>query len=190
MRKRFIDLVISTLCLLLLWPAFLVTAVVILLMDGRPIFYCQQRLGQHGQIITIRKFRSMTHNPHRQTDTQVRLDNPEVTRFGRFMRRTKIDELPQIWNVWVGDMSVVGPRPALPSNLENYTPRQRRRLEVKGGLTCLAQVFGGSYLPWDERIEYDLEYIARQSFWLDLRIILKTILVVLMGEERFIKRPR
>lgn len=175
--------------LLLLSPLFLITAVIIWLTDGRPILYRQQRLGQQGQLITIYKFRSMTHNPNRQVNAQVRMHDPEVTGFGRFIRRTKMDELPQIWNVWVGNMSVVGPRPALPSSLKTYDDRQRHRLDVKGGLTCLAQIYGSSHLSWDERIEYDLEYIARQSFWLDLQIILKTVLVVLLGEERFIKHP-
>ncbi len=187
--KRPFDLIVSSLALLLLSPLFVVTAVIIWLTDGRPILYSQQRLGQQGKLITIHKFRSMTHNPHRTVNAQVRLHDPEVTGFGRFIRRTKIDELPQIWNVWVGNMSVVGPRPALPASLETYDARQSRRLEVKGGLTCLAQIYGSSHLPWDERIEYDLEYIARQSFWLDLQIIFKTVIVVVLGEERFIKHP-
>ncbi|MFZ0548134.1 MAG: sugar transferase [Candidatus Promineifilaceae bacterium] len=187
MLKRLFDIAISLAFLVFLSPLFLIISLLILLTDGRPVFYSQDRLGKNAVIFRFHKFRSMTNNPKRKVDQQVRGDNPEITAVGRLIRRLKIDELPQLWNILKGDMSIVGPRPALPKYLETYTPRQRRRLDVRGGLTCLAQINGSSHLSWDERIEYDLMYIDNQSLWLDLKIILKTILVVLFGEKRYIK---
>lgn len=189
MLKRLFDIVVSLTSIILFSPVFLLVTVLILLTDGRPIFYNQDRLGKDATIFKFHKFRSMTNNPQRKVDRQVRESDPEVTTVGRFIRRLKIDELPQVWNVLKGDMSIVGPRPALPNFLETYSPRQRGRLDVRGGITCLAQINGSSHLSWDERIEYDLIYIENQSFWLDLRIIFKTVLVVLLGEERYIKHP-
>jgi len=189
MIKRLFDVVVSLIAIIIFLPVFVVVVVLILVTDGRPIFYNQERLGKDARIFEFHKFRSMTNNPRRRVDQQVRESDPEVTAVGRVIRRLKIDELPQIWNVLKGDMSIVGPRPALPKYLEMYTPRQQRRLDVRGGITCLAQINGSSHLSWDERIEYDIEYIENQSLRLDLKIILKTVLVVLLGEKRFIKEP-
>jgi lipopolysaccharide/colanic/teichoic acid biosynthesis glycosyltransferase len=189
MIKRLFDIVVSLTAVILLSPVLLLVSLLILLTGGRPIFYNQERLGKDGRIFNFHKFRSMTNDPQRRVDRQVREGDPEVTAVGRIIRRLKIDELPQLWNVLKGDMSIVGPRPALPRYLETYTPRQRRRLAVRGGITCLAQVNGSSHLSWDERIEYDIIYIENQSLWLDLKIILKTVLVVLLGEERYIRHP-
>jgi lipopolysaccharide/colanic/teichoic acid biosynthesis glycosyltransferase len=187
--KRLFDIIASLIALLIFSPILVLVSVLILLTDGRPIFYNQDRLGKDAKIFKFHKFRSMTNNPRRQVDQQVREDDPEVTGVGRIIRRLKIDELPQLWNVLKGDMSIVGPRPALPRYLETYTPRQRQRLAVRGGITCLAQVNGSSHLSWDERIEYDLEYIETQSIWIDLKIMLKTVLVVILGERRYMNRP-
>lgn len=189
MLKRLFDIIASLTALILFTPIFLLISLLILLADGRPIFYNQERLGKDAVIFRFHKFRSMTNNPRRRLDEQVREDDPEVTGVGRVIRRLKIDELPQLWNVLKGDMSIVGPRPALPKYLETYSLRQRRRLAVRGGITCLAQINGSSHLSWDERIEYDLIYIDTQSLWMDLKIILKTILVVILGEERYVKHP-
>lgn len=189
MVKRLFDVVVSLAAIVLFLPVFVGVGVMIWATDGRPIFYHQERLGKDARIFRFHKFRSMTNNPQRRVDEQVRGDDREVTAVGRVIRRLKIDELPQVWNVLKGDMSIVGPRPALPKYLETYSPRQRRRLDVRGGITCLAQINGSSHLSWDERIEYDIEYIEKQSFWLDLKIILKTVLVVLLGEKRFLRRP-
>ncbi len=190
MVKRIFDIALSLIAIVLLSPVFLFVSLLIVLTDGGPIFYNQDRLGKDAKIFKFHKFRSMRVNPQRQVDRQVRGSDPEVTGIGRVIRRLKIDELPQLWNILKGEMSIVGPRPALPKYLETYSPRQRRRLDVRGGLTCMAQVHGSSYLSWDERIEYDLIYIRTQSLWIDIKIILKTIFVVLLGEERYIKHPK
>lgn len=189
MLKRLFDITASLTALILFSPILLLVSLLILLTDGRPIFYNQDRLGKDATIFKFYKFRSMTNNPDRKLNQQVRDSDPEVLPIGTLMRRLKFDELPQLWNILKGDMSIVGPRPALPQYLEGYSPRQRRRLEVRGGLTCLAQIKGGSFLTWDERIEYDIIYIETQSFRNDLKIILKTIPVVFLGEKKYISRP-
>jgi lipopolysaccharide/colanic/teichoic acid biosynthesis glycosyltransferase len=189
MIKRLFDIIVSLLALVLFSPVFGGISLLILLTDGRPIFYHQDRLGKDAKIFKFHKFRSMTNNPKREVDQQVRESDPEVTAVGRIIRRVKLDELPQVWNVLKGEMSIVGPRPALPKYLDSYTPRQRRRLDIRGGITCLAQINGSSFLSWDERIEYDLLYIDSQSFWKDLIIILKTVFVVMFGEKRYINHP-
>jgi lipopolysaccharide/colanic/teichoic acid biosynthesis glycosyltransferase len=189
MIKRLFDIIVSLLALILFSPVFVGISLLILLTDGRPIFYHQDRLGKDAKIFKFHKFRSMTNNPKREVDQQVRESDPEVTAVGRIIRRVKLDELPQVWNVLKGEMSIVGPRPALPKYLDSYTPRQRRRLDIRGGITCLAQINGSSFLSWDERIEYDLLYIDSQSFWKDLIIILKTVFVVMFGEKRYINHP-
>jgi lipopolysaccharide/colanic/teichoic acid biosynthesis glycosyltransferase len=162
---------------------------IVLFSDGRPIFFKQDRLGKEGKIIRVYKFRSMVNNSRRKIDREIRDKDPELIKYGYFIRRFKIDELPQLWNVFKGEMSIVGPRPALPKYLDDYSNRQRRRLDVPGGLTCLAQIYGSSFLSWDERIEYDLIYIETQSFWVDIKIILKTFLVIFLGEKRYLKHP-
>jgi lipopolysaccharide/colanic/teichoic acid biosynthesis glycosyltransferase len=189
MIKRLFDIIVSLLALILFSPVFVGISLLILLTDGRPIVYHQDRLGKDAKIFKFHKFRSMTNNPKREVDQQVRESDPEVTAVGRIIRRVKLDELPQVWNVLKGEMSIVGPRPALPKYLDSYTPRQRRRLDIRGGITCLAQINGSSFLSWDERIEYDLLYIDSQSFWKDLIIILKTVFVVMFGEKRYINHP-
>jgi lipopolysaccharide/colanic/teichoic acid biosynthesis glycosyltransferase len=190
MLKRLFDILVSLMAIILLSPLLALVSLLIVLTDGRPIFYNQERLGKDAVVFKFHKFRSMTDNPKRLLDQQVRESDPEVTGIGRVIRRLKMDELPQLWNILKGEMSIVGPRPALPKYLETYSRRQRGRLDVRGGLTCLAQVHGSSFLSWDERIEYDLIYIETQSLWVDLKIILKTVFVVLFGEERYIKHPK
>jgi lipopolysaccharide/colanic/teichoic acid biosynthesis glycosyltransferase len=189
MLKRLFDIVVSLVCLISLSPLFLVVMVLILLTDGRPIFFHQERLGKDAKLFRFHKFRSMANDPKRKFNQQVREGDPEVTRVGRIIRRIKVDELPQLWNVLKGEMSIVGPRPALPEYLATYTPEQRRRLDVRGGITCLAQVNGSSFLSWDERIAYDLQYIQKQNFWFDMRIIIQTFPVAFLGEKRFLNRP-
>jgi len=144
-----------------------------------PVFFRQERVGLHGRRFTIWKFRTM---PHVRDDSLRLPTDDNVTRAGRWLRRFSIDELPQLVNVAVGDMSIVGPRPALPYQVERYSGRQRHRLDVRPGLTGLAQVSGRNALSWDERIELDLEYVATQSLANDLRIIARTARTLLVGE--------
>lgn len=187
--KRTVDILVSGLLLILLAPLLMLVTVLIKIEDWGPVFFLQERAGFQGRIFSIYKFRTMYVNPDRNHDREIRDGDSEVTRVGRWLRRFKIDELPQLYNVLRGDVSLVGPRPALPRDTENYTPFQSRRLEIKGGLTGLAQVNGNTFLTWPERIIYDVEYVDTVSLKLDLVIILKTLLVVLLGEERFLKRP-
>ena len=184
--KRCLDIVLSFVVLLAASPFLLLVALLIKLDSQGPVFFLQRRVGLDGREFPIYKFRTMT-NEKRKTVGEVYKDNAEVTRVGRVLRRLKIDELPQVLNVFLGDMSVVGPRPALPSLYED-NPAVRERLEVRPGMTGLAQVNGNIYLSWDERLVFDMKYVRECSFALDCKIVAKTILVVFEGEEKFLRR--
>ena len=186
--KRLFDFFISFAILLLLFPLFIIVAVLIKLDSKGPIFYLQSRVGENGRVFRIYKLRTMT-NKERDTNVkQTYLQDPDITRIGGLLRRFKIDELPQIWNVFIGDMSLVGPRPALPSLYEKFGEIAKKRCEVRPGMTGWAQVNGNIYLPWEERLCLDREYVDRMSFMLDLRILVKTVAIVLFGEEKYIKK--
>ncbi|GAO03659.1 galactosyl transferase CpsE [Anaeromyxobacter sp. PSR-1] len=188
--KRAFDLVVSASVLLLLSPLLLGVMVAIRLDSRGPIFFRQRRVGVHGRVFNILKFRSM------YVDAEARLEalrahnemsgpvfkmknDPRVTRIGRFIRRTSLDEFPQFWNVLRGEMSVVGPRPPLPSEVRQYKRWQRRRLSVKPGITCIWQISGRNDIDFDRWMELDLQYIDEWSLWNDVRICLKTIPAVL-----------
>jgi len=178
--KRAIDLLGSLTGLLITSPLLLGVALAIKLDDGGPVFFRQQRAGLKGQAFRIFKFRTMVINAEKQgAGVFVEEEDPRITRVGKFLRHTSLDELPQLINILRGEMSLVGPRPTLPYQVENYDQKQMRRLDVKPGITGWAQVNGRSALTWPERIELDLWYIENWSLWLDLKIILKTFLVVL-----------
>ncbi len=178
--KRAIDLLGSLPGLLLISPLLLGVALAIKLDDGGPVFFRQQRAGLKGQVFKIFKFRTMVVGAENKgAGVFVEKADPRITRVGKFLRHTSLDELPQLINIVRGEMSLVGPRPTLPYQVENYDQRQMRRLDVKPGITGWAQVNGRSALTWPERIELDLWYIDNWSLWLDLKIILKTFLVVL-----------
>jgi lipopolysaccharide/colanic/teichoic acid biosynthesis glycosyltransferase len=156
----------------------------IALEDGLPVHYKQPRVGRGGAVYDIYKFRSMrVNNLHVMEVGQVNEEHPLVTRVGRFLRRSKLDELPQLLNVLLGDMSLIGPRPTYQDNTDRYSPLQRRRLEVRPGITGWAQVSGGTTYSWEDRILLDIWYIDHLSLGLELRILLKTIPVVLFGER-------
>lgn len=193
--KRIGDIVFSFLLLLLLIPFFLIVAVIIKLDSKGPVFYRSKRIGQgRAQPIMILKFRSMVHNAdalketlidqsHRTDGPLFKIKNdPRVTRFGKFLRRFSIDELPQLWNVIKGDLSLVGPRPHLPEEVQKYTDFQMRVFAVKPGLTGLAQISGRSDLKFEEEVRLDLQYIEEWSPWWDLWILWRTTRVVLKGE--------
>lgn len=186
--KRLFDLFISFAILLLLFPLFIIVAVLIKLDSKGPIFYLQSRVGENGRVFRIYKLRTMTNKERDPNVKQTYLQDPDITRIGGLLRRFKIDELPQIWNVFIGDMSLVGPRPALPSLYEKFGEIAKKRCEVRPGMTGWAQVNGNIYLPWEERLCLDREYVDRMSFMLDLRILVKTVAIVLFGEEKYIKK--
>jgi len=186
--KRLFDFFISFAILLLLFPLFIIVAVLIKLDSKGPIFYLQSRVGENGRVFRIYKLRTMTNKEIDPNVKQTYLQDPDITRIGGLLRRFKIDELPQIWNVFIGDMSLVGPRPALPSLYEKFGEIAKKRCEVRPGMTGWAQVNGNIYLPWEERLCLDREYVDRMSFMLDLRILVKTVAIVLFGEEKYIKK--
>ncbi len=172
--KRLFDFVAAVLAILLLSPLLGLIALAILISDGGPVFFRQERVGKDGKRFRVFKFRTMI------TDAESKglfthENDPRITRIGKLLRRWSLDELPQLLNVLLGHMSLVGPRPTLPYQVEKYDARQHGRLLVRPGITGLAQVKGRNALTWPEKIELDLEYIQRMSFWLDLKIIFLTI---------------
>ena len=156
-------------------PVLAAAALAIKLEDGGPVIYRQRRVGHEGRDFDLLKLRTMVVGAERQgAGFAVNEGDPRITRVGRVLRRLSLDELPQLWNVVRGDMSLIGPRPTLRYQVDQYTPRQRRRLELKPGLTGWAQVNGRTKLPWDERIELDLWYVEHRTRWLDLKILART----------------
>ena len=190
--KRLIDAVVSTVLLALLSPLFAVLSILIKLTSKGPVIFRQRRVGYNGRPFTCLKFRTMVENAEEikkdlwslnQMDGptfKIRHD-PRVTKLGRFLRRTSIDELPQLVNVLRGDMSLVGPRPPVPGEVEQYKLQDRRRLSMKPGLTCLWQVSGRNAISFEKWMELDKDYIDRWSLWLDVQILAKTIPAVLKG---------
>jgi lipopolysaccharide/colanic/teichoic acid biosynthesis glycosyltransferase len=163
-------------------PALALASAAIKLEDGGPILYRQRRVGLNGQEFELVKLRTMEVGAeHRGAGYAVNEGDPRITRVGRLLRRLSIDEIPQLWNVVRGEMSLIGPRPTLAYQVERYTPRQRRRLEVRPGVTGWAQIHGRARLPWDERIELDVWYVEHRSPWLDLKILARTPGALLAG---------
>jgi lipopolysaccharide/colanic/teichoic acid biosynthesis glycosyltransferase len=186
--KRLFDLAAGSLALAVTWPLLLLIAIAIRATSRGPAFFRQGRLGRDASEFEAWKFRTMTDKP-RVPDTLYYTGDPnEVTAIGRVLRRTKLDELPQIFNVLKGDMSLVGPRPQLPVQLKDFDENAKLRLLVRPGLTGMAQTHGGVVLNWTERWAYDAEYVRRLSFALDLRLIMRTFGVLLHGEEKYVVR--
>jgi len=180
MMKRLFDIVISALLLILLSPVFLVLSILVRLTLGPPVLFRQVRPGFRGRPFTMYKFRTMTN----ERDEQGRLlpDEQRLTRLGRFLRSTSLDELPELFNVLKGDMSLVGPRPLLMEYLPLYTAEQARRHEVRPGITGWAQVNGRNAISWEEKFKLDDWYVDNWSFWLDIRILLMTLWKVIIRE--------
>ncbi|HZB23408.1 MAG TPA: sugar transferase [Gaiellaceae bacterium] len=175
MLDRARDVALATFGLVASAPALALAAIAIKLEDRGPILYRQTRVGHLGRDFELLKLRSMVVGAEAQgAGYAVNTGDPRITRVGRMLRRLSLDELPQLWNVLRGDMSVVGPRPTLRYQVEQYTPHQLRRLDVKPGLTGWAQVHGRASLPWSERIELDVWYVDHRSAWLDLKILART----------------
>jgi lipopolysaccharide/colanic/teichoic acid biosynthesis glycosyltransferase len=180
--KRALDLAGAGLALLLAGPLLFLAALAIKLDDRGPVLYRQRRVGRHGKEFDLLKLRTMVVGAEAQgAGWAVNEGDPRITRAGRVLRRLSLDELPQLWNVVLGEMSLVGPRPTLAYQVERYTPRQRRRLEVKPGITGWAQVQGRARVPWDDRIEFDVWYVEHRSLWLDLRILARTPMALFTG---------
>jgi lipopolysaccharide/colanic/teichoic acid biosynthesis glycosyltransferase len=178
--KRALDVLGATVGLTLSAPLLAASAVAVRLEDRGPVFFRQERVGQDGRLFEVLKLRTMVVNAHTQgAGYAVDKGDSRITRVGSLLRKTSLDELPQLWNVLRGEMSLVGPRPTLAYQVERYTDRQRRRLEVRPGLTGWAQVNGRASLSWPERIELDVWYVEHRSLALDLRILLRTVSVLL-----------
>jgi exopolysaccharide biosynthesis polyprenyl glycosylphosphotransferase len=195
--KRLLDIVASSLLLLLLSPLFFAVAYAIRRDSPGPIFFKQTRVGRWGTLFPMWKFRSMYIDAEArkqallaQNEMQGGVlfkmkDDPRITKVGRIIRKASIDELPQLWNVFKGDMSLVGPRPALPSEVNQYSLAERRRLEVIPGITCIWQVSGRSDIPFDQQVGLDVEYIESQSIWLDIKLLLLTVPAVVLGKGAY-----
>ena len=192
--KRLIDIVGSLCGIILLSPLFLIVAILIKLEDPKgKVFFDQERNGRYPKTFKMYKFRSMVHNAedllkdlmdrNEQTGPVFKInDDPRITKVGKVIRRTSIDELPQLFNVLKGDMSLVGPRPPIPHEVEQYNSYQMQRLAVKPGLTCIWQVSGRNNIGFDEWVEMDIEYIKTRNLWLDIKLIFKTV-GVLFGDD-------
>lgn len=183
--KRTGDMLGSGLGIIVLLPLFFVVSLLIKIFMPGPVLFRQQRIGKNGKEFYILKFRSMKVDKQAETAHDFTKDAERLTRLGKVIRRTKIDELPQLINVFRGDMSLVGPRPTVKEQTDQYNEFQRQRLKMRPGMTGLAQVNGNISLTWDERIEYDVDYVTNFSVLLDLKILCRTIAVVICGEDKF-----
>lgn len=181
MSKRLIDVCISLNILIFMLPVILFISVLIRIKLGSPILFSQERPGLNGKIFKMYKFRSMTD----ACDENGKLlsDKERITKFGSFLRSSSLDELPGLWNILKGDMSLVGPRPLLVEYLDFYTTTESKRHNVRPGLTGLAQVSGRNNLAWDERLKIDVEYVDNQSFYLDIKILFMTFIKVINKED-------
>ncbi|WP_267132733.1 sugar transferase [Acinetobacter baumannii] len=178
--KRLTDIIIASIAFSLLFPVFLLVALKARKNLGSPIFFLQERPGKDGKIFKMIKFRSM--KDALDKNGNLLPDEERITPFGQKLRSTTLDEMPQLINVLKGDMSIVGPRPQLADFMKHYTPRQMRRHEVRPGMTGLAQVSGRNNLSWEEKFELDVEYVENHNIWLDFKIMVKTVLVMLKKE--------
>lgn len=195
--KRMLDFVVSAVLLLLISPLWLIIVVWIRLDSPGPAIFKQKRIGLGKKPYTIYKFRTMVQNaeallkPKLEKVTNLdefvfqQKDDPRITKSGKFLRKTSLDELPQLLNILIGNMSLVGPRPEVPDIVKHYTPEQYRRLDVLPGVTGLAQINGRSELTLGETMAYDLEYVRKWSIWLDLWILWKTVFVVFTGKGAY-----
>jgi lipopolysaccharide/colanic/teichoic acid biosynthesis glycosyltransferase len=175
--KRFLDVLCAAAALLVTCPVIAGSALAILISMGGPVIFRQKRTGRDGRLFEILKLRTMASGPG--PHGKAAPDEHRLTRVGSFLRRASIDELPQFWNVLQGDMTLVGPRPLLPEYLPRYTSRQRRRHEVRPGITGWAQIHGRNELAWETKFEYDMWYVEHRSLWLDLKILGVTVKQVL-----------
>ena len=179
--KRILDILISLTFIVLFSWLYLILVILVRIKLGSPVLFCQERPGYNEKIFTLYKFRTMTDK--RDEKGNLLPDSERLTRFGSMLRSTSLDELPEMFNILKGDMSLIGPRPLLVEYLPYYTEEERLRHSVRPGLTGLAQVSGRNYLAWDKRLAKDVEYVNYISFIMDVRIIIKTIMVVFKKED-------
>ena len=191
--KRTLDIILSLIGLIIASPIFLIVGLCIKLDSKGPIFFSQKRIGLKGKKFNMYKFRSMIINAEELKEKLVAKnemsgpmfkmkDDPRVTKVGKFIRKTSIDELPQLWNVLKGDMSLVGPRPSLPKEVDHSEDWMYRRLEVKPGLTCYWQVSGRNNIDFEDWMKLDIKYVDERSIWIDIKLIFKTV-GVLFGDK-------
>jgi lipopolysaccharide/colanic/teichoic acid biosynthesis glycosyltransferase len=178
--KLLLDKLVAALVLLLLSPVILIVAIAVYFNMGSPVIFAQLRPGKNNKIFTFYKFRTMT--DRRDATGNFLPDGERITSFGEWLRQTSLDELPQLWNVLVGDMSFIGPRPLIVAYLDRYSPEQARRHEVLPGITGLAQINGRNAISWEEKFQLDVWYIDNWSFWLDLKILFLTIWKVIQRD--------
>ena len=195
--KRAIDILASGIGMILLSPVYLAIAAAVKFTSPGPVIFSQIRVGRYGRHFKFYKFRSMRTDAEAMKDSLMAQneskdgvifkmkDDPRITKVGKFLRRTSLDELPQLWNVFIGDMSLVGPRPPVPREVEQYTLEDRKRLDVIPGITCLWQIKGRSTIPFNEQVRLDKEYILAPSVWKDIVILLKTIPAILGGKGAY-----
>ena len=191
--KRIIDIIGAGLGLILLSPIIAIVACAVKVTSKGPIFFSQKRVGKNGELFEMYKFRSMVVNAEElkeNLEDQNEMsgpmfkikDDPRVTKVGKFIRKTSIDELPQLWNVLKGDMSLVGPRPSLPKEVEQFEPWMKERLTVQPGITCFWQVMGRNSIPFEEWMKLDVKYVRERNYFLDIKLIFKTFFV-LFGDD-------
>ncbi len=178
--KRYLDFLLALAALIMLSPVFLIVAVLVKIKLGRPVIFKQKRPGKDEKIFCMYKFRTMT--DERGADGELLPDEERLLKFGKLLRSTSLDELPELWNILRGDMSIVGPRPLLTQYLSLYNEKQRHRHDVRPGFTGLAQVNGRNAISWEEKFDLDVRYITNITFIGDIKIILKTIKIVLKRE--------
>ena len=179
--KRLLDFVLSLLAIIVLSPVLLITAILVRTTLGSPVIFKQVRPGKNEKIFTLYKFRTMT--DEKDEEGNLLPDEIRLTKFGKLLRSTSLDELPELFNILLGDMSIVGPRPLLVSYLPYYNEEEKHRHDVRPGLTGLAQVSGRNYIAWDDRFKKDVEYVNNQSFLLDVKVIINTIKIVLKKSD-------
>lgn len=179
--KRLLDIVFSGVGLIVLSPLFAMLAILVRVMLGSPVIFKQERPGKNEKIFTLYKFRTMTDK--RDVEGKLLPDCERLTKFGRLLRASSLDELPELINIFKGDMSIIGPRPLLVSYLPYYSEREKKRHSVRPGLTGLAQVSGRNYLDWDKRLEKDVEYVEHLSFGMDMKVLKMTVQTVLGHQD-------
>ena len=175
--KRLLDFILSGVALIVLSPVLLIVAILVKTKLGSPVIFHQKRPGKDEKIFTMCKFRTMT--DERDENGELLPDEVRLTKFGKMLRATSLDELPELWNIFKGDMSIVGPRPLLVEYLPRYNKKQARRHEVRPGFTGLAQVNGRNSISWEEKFEWDVQYVDTITFWGDCKIIFQTVFTVL-----------